>query len=87
MKWAGRRVQRITRYVLGRDYRPDLGYTPCHWCGRPATTADHYPVSRMNGGSDDPANLVSACKPCNSSRGAKEGNRARSLPPPPSRSW
>jgi hypothetical protein len=42
---------------------------PCHWCGAPATTADHLvPVAR--GGTHDPANLVPACKPCNSSRRA-----------------
>ena len=47
--------------ILQRD-----GYE-CHWCGAEATTCDHViPVTR--GGSDDPDNLVAACKRCNFSR-------------------
>jgi 5-methylcytosine-specific restriction endonuclease McrA len=41
----------------------------CHWCPRPATTADHL-VAVAAGGSNQLSNLVPACKPCNSSRGA-----------------
>jgi 5-methylcytosine-specific restriction endonuclease McrA len=39
----------------------------CFWCGMEANTCDHViPVAR--GGSDDPDNLVAACKRCNFSR-------------------
>lgn len=38
---------------------------PCHWCGRTADTADHLiPLSR--GGTNDPENVVPACRSCNS---------------------
>ena len=39
----------------------------CHYCGNPATTADHV-VPRSKGGADDPSNLVACCLPCNSSK-------------------
>jgi 5-methylcytosine-specific restriction endonuclease McrA len=39
----------------------------CYWCGAEANTCDHViPVAR--GGTDDPENLVAACKRCNFSR-------------------
>lgn len=42
----------------------------CAYCGAVATTKDHIiPVSQ--GGSNDIANIVPACQPCNSSKGAK----------------
>ncbi|WP_370462981.1 HNH endonuclease [Nocardiopsis sp. FR26] len=40
---------------------------PCHWCGDPATTADHL-VPRSLGGSTTLDNYVPSCRPCNSSR-------------------
>jgi hypothetical protein len=40
----------------------------CHWCGAPATEADHL-IEHDRGGTDTPDNLVPACKPCNSRRG------------------
>jgi HNH endonuclease len=41
----------------------------CHWCGQPATQADHLtPVAR--GGSNELSNLVPACQHCNLSRQA-----------------
>ncbi|MGH9169101.1 MAG: HNH endonuclease, partial [Acidimicrobiia bacterium] len=44
----------------------------CTYCPRPATTADHVvPVSR--GGSHALSNLVPACGPCNTARGAALG--------------
>jgi len=47
--------------ILQRD-----GYE-CYWCGAEANTCDHViPVAR--GGTDDPENLVAACKRCNFSR-------------------
>jgi HNH endonuclease len=85
-RWGGRRAQALTRLVLTRDYDPARGYAPCHWCGAPATTADHHPVARVDGGPDDPANLVAACLPCNTSRGAALGNHRRAMPGP-SRPW
>lgn len=84
--WGGRRAQLLTAQVLARDYDPDLGYTPCRWCGQPARTADHWPVARVDGGPDTLANLIAACGPCNSSRGATLGNYRRTAPPP-SRAW
>jgi 5-methylcytosine-specific restriction endonuclease McrA len=49
----------------------------CRWCGAPATEADHWPIPRHLGGQSTPDNLVAACKPCNSRRGAIEGNAKR----------
>jgi 5-methylcytosine-specific restriction endonuclease McrA len=47
--------------ILSRD-----GYQ-CHWCGAEANTVDHIvPVARQ--GTDDPENLVAACKRCNFSK-------------------
>lgn len=37
----------------------------CHWCGQPATTADHLHAV-IDGGADGP--LVPSCAPCNYSR-------------------
>ena len=42
----------------------------CHWCGQPATTADHL-IEIHAGGTSDMDNLVPACGPCNSRRGSK----------------
>lgn len=60
-----------------RGYRKHLGaiierdgYT-CRYCGCDnRLTLDHV-QPRSRGGSDDQSNLVLACKPCNSSKGAK----------------
>lgn len=44
----------------------------CTWCHRwPATTVDHV-VPLAKGGTNDPDNLVPACKPCNYSRGSRD---------------
>ncbi len=48
----------------------------CVYCGARATTVDHR-VALRQGGTNDPSNLVPACIPCNSSRGAKLGNAIR----------
>jgi Phage Terminase/HNH endonuclease len=40
----------------------------CHWCGQPATEADHL-IEHDRGGTDDIDNLVPACKTCNARRG------------------
>ena len=44
-------------------------------CGRPATTVDHH-VPKMDGGTDDPANLVSMCRSCQQRKAGREGQRA-----------
>jgi hypothetical protein len=46
----------------------------CHWCGAPATEADHL-IPFIEGGENTDDNLVSACKPCNSKRGAQLKNK------------
>lgn len=46
----------------------------CHWCQRnPATTADHL-IEVDAGGERDLDQLVPACRPCNSRRGAQYRN-------------
>lgn len=79
----GETGSRMARYVVPSRQRPMLpadlrmqiferdDYT-CRYCGERGVRleADHVvPVSK--GGSDDPANLVTACFPCNRSKGAK----------------
>lgn len=49
------------RRVLERD-----GWV-CAYCGRDATTVDHI-HPRAKGGTDDDANLVAACRSCNSQK-------------------
>jgi 5-methylcytosine-specific restriction endonuclease McrA len=85
--WGSNYHQRLSRAVLARDWDPDLGYTPCHWCGKPASTADHWPIGRDEGGPDTLANLVAACRPCNASRGARYVQGKRATPRQASREW
>jgi 5-methylcytosine-specific restriction endonuclease McrA len=84
--WGGRRAQRLTAAVLARDYAEDLGYTPCRWCQGPASTADHWPIARAEGGPDTLDNLVPACRPCNTARGVRLWEQRRQQPIP-SRRW
>jgi len=52
------------------------GHPTCHWCGSPATEADHlieYDLTQ----DDSLENLVPACRACNASRGATYGNHQR----------
>jgi phage terminase large subunit-like protein len=51
---------------------------PCTYCGRLADTADHI-LPHVLGGSNELSNLTPACRSCNSSRGAKLGNRLRAI--------
>ena len=67
-----------------RSYRRaslELRGRSCHWCGKPADTVDHVPALCTV---PDPALwvgvLVPACRSCNSSRGAVDGNRRRGRP-------
>lgn len=67
--------RRARLIVLARDaYR-------CHWCGGPATEADH-----LGEKLPDPAGMVASCKPCNAERGARKGT-ALNRRPSPSRRW
>jgi 5-methylcytosine-specific restriction endonuclease McrA len=59
-----RQWRKIREFVLIRDSHV------CHWCGRPASTADHVIALADNGPRLDPANLVAACRSCNSARTA-----------------
>lgn len=54
--------QRARRLLLADD-------PPCHWCGKPATTADHEPPIAHGG---DHNHMVPACAPCNHSRGGQQ---------------
>jgi hypothetical protein len=67
--------RRARLVVLERDGRR------CHWCGAPATEADHLGPKVA-----DPAGMVAACKPCNARRGARRGWLLRLLVEP-SRRW
>jgi len=59
--------------VLGRCGRA------CWYCGGEGLplALDHV-IPRIQGGSDDPDNLVPACKPCNSSKGGRTPEQWRS---------
>jgi len=48
----------------------------CHYCGGPATEADHV-VELANGGQNVAANYVAACKSCNARRGGSLGGKRR----------
>jgi len=83
------RKQSSTRRGYGRPYQRARaaileGNPPCHWCGDPATTADHEPPLAETG--TPHLNLVPACRKCNYGRGhrriAATANAAE-----PSRSW
>jgi hypothetical protein len=85
-RWGGRRAQALTAAVLARDYDPELGYTPCRWCGAVATSGDHWPLARIEGGPDTVDAMVASCLPCNVARGVAL-RQARNTPPVPSRRW
>lgn len=53
----------------------------CHWCGEPATTADHEPPIEVAGLH---MNLVPACAPCNFGR---HGKTPKPFNVEPSRQW
>jgi 5-methylcytosine-specific restriction protein A len=58
------RWQQVSAYVIRRDDGR------CHYCGAEATTADHV-IPKYRGGTDEPSNLVAACRPCNSAKGKR----------------
>lgn len=63
--WAKTRLA-----ILQRD-----GYE-CHYCGDVATEVDHV-IPRVNGGTEDPDNLVASCMKCNRSKGKRMAPRRR----------
>ena len=71
----GQAHRRARLAVLERD-----GYV-CHWCGAPATEADH-----LGAKVPDPAQMVAACKPCNAARGGRK-RHASTARARPSREW
>lgn len=78
--WAGALSRNLTRAVLLRDGGI------CHWCGGVATSFDHWPVARSEGGADSLDNGVASCLPCNQARGAAM-MRERRRRVGPSRDW
>ena len=66
--WASRPSawQRICQMIFARDQHT------CTYCRRDrvALECDHV-LARSRGGTDDPSNLTTSCKPCNRSKGAK----------------
>lgn len=58
-KWKAQRLR-----VLNRDQ------WICFYCHGPANEADHI-IPKVNGGSDEMDNLVSACRMCNLRKGKK----------------
>ena len=60
-KGYGTGWQKLRLQILRRDGGV------CHWCGGPARSVDHV-TPKVEGGSDDPSNLVAACTACNSRR-------------------
>lgn len=67
----GTRQQRGLNAEHDRNRRTLLATNPpCHWCGAPATQADHL-TPRAHAGGNDIANLVPACAACNAKRGGR----------------
>ena len=60
----------IRKRILQRD-----GYT-CQHCGGEGNSVDHI-IARSNGGTDDEWNLQTLCVSCNSSKGGRWGNSAK----------
>jgi 5-methylcytosine-specific restriction endonuclease McrA len=52
----------------GTPWRGDRIKGDCHYCGAPAGCRDHR-IPKSRGGTDDPANIVLACRRCNTSKG------------------
>lgn len=77
----------------GNKYRKEraellLNNPRCVYCGGVATTADHVPpVSVFPDPSEWVGELVPACKPCNSSKGAQLRSRRNPSRQMRSRNW
>lgn len=65
-------ANRARGWLKHRDVVMEEHGYQCVYCGRKDSplALDHV-VPRIQGGTDDPANLVPACKPCNSSKGGR----------------
>lgn len=63
-----RQWRRLASRANLRRIMGPAGRHPCTYCGGHADTWDHL-VPRALGGTDDRANLVPACRSCNSSKG------------------
>lgn len=57
--------KRMRPFILRRDQ------FICYWCGGVARTVDHRLSVAEGGHPFAPDNLVAACRPCNSARGAE----------------
>jgi len=68
--------RRIRRGILARD----RGI--CQQCGRPGSEIDHR-ISPAQGGTDDPDNLQTLCRPCHATKTAQQANQARWSRPRP----
>jgi len=71
-EWASVR-RALAAWVFARDdYK-------CSYCGRSGDlTLDHI-MPKSRGGSHEPGNLTTACRPCNSSKGARTPQEWRAL--------
>ena len=60
---------RLRQQILERDHHI------CQYCGESANHVDHI-IPIVHGGSDDPDNLVAACRKCNSSKSGRTPTEA-----------
>lgn len=56
----------VRQAVLSRDGNA------CHYCGSGDNLCLDHRIPHSKGGSDDPENLVAACRSCNSAKGVKD---------------
>lgn len=64
------RLKALERRTLTTDQAVALREQDCAYCGGPGGTVDHI-IPIALGGTDDPENLTSACRSCNSRKGVK----------------
>ncbi len=60
--------KRLRQYILDRDAHT------CAYCGGEGDTVDHI-VPKALGGTEEPGNLITACRRCNSSKADKVNKR------------
>jgi 5-methylcytosine-specific restriction endonuclease McrA len=69
--WPDAKLARVLTLQLGITRLLANIFGPCVYCGTwEAGQIDHV-IPKVRGGTDDPRNLVSACRPCNYSKGDK----------------
>lgn len=73
------RPYRDPEYRAAKAWLKANPMTPCWMCGLPATTIDHVPalMHHVHTRGARCCELRPACRRCNSSHGATEGNKAR----------